>query len=201
MSSNMQTAFGMAAVLITLWQKYQDLGKLFLYYLYKECPYMVPYFLPQLEGQSDEDYMKSLGFRFKDGVVENREQYLKHIAGTTRLYAAVLVTRPRVGVQAPHPHSLENGWRWLTDVLNLDPQPDVCATILTEFLQVAGYHLWQAYGRQFSKLMVLMQTQYMPRLARVDQGGPKSRLEKLLADIVRNGKIDPPEGLLSPNFW
>jgi nucleoporin GLE1 len=57
-SGSLKAAFPIAAVLVALWQKFPDLGILFLHYLFKECPYLIPYFLPQLEGQSPEDYFK-----------------------------------------------------------------------------------------------------------------------------------------------
>lgn len=57
-SSNAQAAFPIAACLVALWQKFPDLGKLVLFHIYKECPYLVPYFIPQVEGQSNEDYIK-----------------------------------------------------------------------------------------------------------------------------------------------
>jgi nucleoporin GLE1 len=157
-------------------------------------------FLFCFEAISLLSYFRSLGYRFTDGAVEKQDQYLKRVAGIGRLYFAILVTRPN-SEQSPHPHNLDNGWRWLTNFLNLDPQPDVCATLICEFLQVAGYQMWQCFGKQFVKLLLFIQTQYMPRLNKVDQGGPKARLEAFLAKIISEGKIDPAEGLLSPNFW
>lgn len=57
-SSNAQAAYPIASVLVALWQKFSDVGKLFLAHLYKECPYLVPYFIPQFEGQSSEEYYR-----------------------------------------------------------------------------------------------------------------------------------------------
>lgn len=200
-SSNASAAFPIAAIIVGLWQKYPEFGNFFLAYLHKDCPYLVPYFLPQLEGQSQEDYLKSIGYRFVDGSLEKHDQYLKRMTGLARLYAAVIVSSPRRGENAPHPHSLECGWRWLCNILNLSPLPDICATLITEFLQTAGPSMWACYGKQFVKLLKVMHEQYLPALNKVDEGGPKARFEGLIAKITAEGKIDRPEGMLSPDFW
>lgn len=57
-SSNPQSAFPIASIMVAIWQKFPDTGYLFLAYLYKECPYLVPYFIPQLQGQTTEEYFK-----------------------------------------------------------------------------------------------------------------------------------------------
>ncbi|XP_055627521.1 mRNA export factor Gle1 [Toxorhynchites rutilus septentrionalis] len=201
-SSNAPAAFPIAAIVVGLWQKYPDFGKFFLAYLHKECPYLVPYFLPQLEGQTQDDYLKGIGYRFSsEGVLEKQDQYLKRMTGLARLYAAVIVSNPRRGESAPHPHGLEYGWKWLCNILNLGPLPDICATLITEMLQTTGGMLWATYGKQFVKLLRLMQEQYLPALKKVDEGGPKARLEGLVGKIASEGRIDRPEGMFSPDFW
>ncbi|XP_055595133.1 mRNA export factor Gle1 [Uranotaenia lowii] len=201
-SSNAPAAFPIAAIIVALWQKYPAFGKFFLAYLHKECPYLVPYFLPQLEGQSQEDYLKSIGYRFSsDGVLEKQDQYLKRMTGMARLYAAVVVANTRQGESAAHPHSVDCGYRWLCNILNLAPLPDICATLLTEFLTTAGPSLWAAYGKQFVKVLQVIQQAYLPALNKVDEGGPKTRLEVLMAKINTEGRIERPEGMLGPDFW
>lgn len=58
MTSAAKAEFPLAAVVVALWTKFPEVGQFFMAYLYKDCPYFVPYFLPQVQGQSDEDYMK-----------------------------------------------------------------------------------------------------------------------------------------------
>lgn len=55
-ASNAKSAFPMAAIIVALWHKFPDFGQLFLAHLFRDCPYLVPYFRPQLEGQSLDDY-------------------------------------------------------------------------------------------------------------------------------------------------
>uniref|UniRef100_A0A336M362 mRNA export factor GLE1 n=1 Tax=Culicoides sonorensis TaxID=179676 RepID=A0A336M362_CULSO len=201
MSNNAKAEFPIAAILIALWQKFPEVGQFFLAYLYKECPFFVPYFLPKVQGQSDEDYMKSIGYRYTNGVMEKHDLYLKRMSGIARLYAAIWITGSRRGETAPHPHNLQNGWEWLCEILNLDPLPEICATLIFEVLQVAGHAFLATYGKQFMKLLNAIQNQYFPKLNAVDQGGPKARLEDFVVKALRERKIDPPEGLLPPNFW
>ncbi|XP_049539794.1 mRNA export factor Gle1 [Anopheles darlingi] len=199
-SSNASAAFPIAAIVVALWQRFPEFGRFFLAYLHRECPYMVPYYLPQLEGQSQEEFLKTLGYRFVDGVLEKQDQYLKRMSGLARLYSAVIVTVPRRDDPTPHPHGLEYGWRWLTNILNRFPQPDICATLICEFLQTAGADLHAAYGKQFLKVLRVLQGDYMTALNKIDTGGPKARLEGLIAQILTEGKIVRPEGI-SMNFW
>ncbi|XP_035893511.1 nucleoporin Gle1 [Anopheles stephensi] len=205
-SSNASAAFPVAAIAVALWQRFPDFGRFFLAYLHRECPYLVPYYLPQLEGQSQEDFLKTLGYRFADGgVLEKQDQYLKRMSGLARLYAAVIITIPRKDDPTPHPHGLEYGWRWLTNILNRFPQPDICATLLAEFLQTAGADLHAAYGKQFIKVLQVLRGDYMTALNRIDTGGPKARLEglvgKMLNLLALEGRVERPEGMLSVNFW
>lgn len=36
----------------------------------------------------------------------------------------------------PDPHGLNHGWRWLAQMLNMEPLADVTATLLFDFLEV-----------------------------------------------------------------
>lgn len=39
-----------------------------------------------------------------------------------------------------HPHGLNHGWRWLAQILNMEPLSDVTATLLFDFLEVRLPH-------------------------------------------------------------
>lgn len=123
------------------------------------------------------------------------------MVGTARLYAAIWVTSLRRGETQNHPHNISNGWRWLTEILNLDPLPEICSTLLVEVLQVAGNAFLHVYGKQFIKLLMTIQSQYFSKLDLVDAGGPKARLETFVTKVLQEKKIDAPEGMLPPNFW
>lgn len=144
---------------------------------------------------------RCLGYRYTNGVAEKHELYLKRMVGIARLYAAIWVTSLRRGETVNHPHNISNGWRWLTEILNLDPLPEICSTLIFEVLQVAGNAFMHVYGKQFIKLLMTIQTQYFPKLNLVDAGGPKARLESFVTKVLQERKIDAPEGTLPANFW
>lgn len=200
-SSNPQAAFPVASVIVSLWKNIPEFGQLFLAYVFKECPFLVPYFIPQKKGQSIEEYSKVLGYRITDGQIETQEMYLKRQTGVARLYAAVMITNGRQQDGLSHPYGIDHAWRWLTNFIALDPLPDICATLIIEVLQIVGSDLWATYGKQFVKLLIYIQQYYFPKLSAVDEGGPKARFELLLNKFIREGQIQKPQGMLPPGFW
>lgn len=64
-------------------------------------------------------FSRLLGYRYIEGVLEKQDQYLKRMSGLIRLYSSILITNRRRGQTAPHPYGIENGWVWLTNILNL----------------------------------------------------------------------------------
>lgn len=203
-SSKPEAAFAIAAVMVALWQEFPDWGKLLLAHFHLECPYLVPVFWPQLEGQTNKDYYLSLGYTYnEDGEVEKQDKFLKRMSGIMRLYAALLITRPpRERMSRPHPHDLGQGWKWLSSLLNLEPRPDICASLLYDFLEVTGSSLLEQYGRQYRKLLLVICKGYFPRLQKiaVSSSGPVVRLETFLQTILKQGS-KPPQGMLPLNFW
>nr|SVE81961.1 EOG090X0755 [Daphnia magna] len=200
---NPKAAFPIAAIITELWLEFPVFGRLVLAHFYRQCPYLVPYYLPQQEGQSNEDYYKSLGYRYSSGKVEQQPTYLKRMSGVVRLYAAVLISLPRRN--QPHPHGLEHAWRYLAALLNLSPRNDITAAILVEFLTVAGSAMSKEYGKQFQKLLHLICTEYFTMIRNVTPkgsgGGPVTRLEEFLHESITKGGISAPAGQLFPRFW
>nr|CAD7569411.1 unnamed protein product [Timema californicum] len=154
-SSKPEAAFAIAAILVSLWVQFPDFGQLVLAHFHRECPYLVPLFMPQVENQSNQDFYKSLGYRYSEqGEVEKQPKFLKRMSGVMRLYTAIMVTRLRRQDQnKPHPHGLKQAWRWLVCMLNLEPKPDICATLILDFLEVSGYMMFATYGKEFQKLL------------------------------------------------
>lgn len=205
-SSKPEAAFAIAAVIEALWADFPDFGQLVLGHFHRECPYLVPIYMPQLEGQSTEDYYKLLGYRYNEnGEVERQDKFLKRMSGIMRLYAAILLAQPcRYQQNKNHPHGLSQAWRWISCMLNMDPRPDISATLLFDFLEVAGSALYSHYGQQFQKLLHLICKEYFPKIKQITpsvSSGPMIRLEAFLQKILKQGHIPPPSGLLPPNFW
>ncbi|XP_039490822.1 nucleoporin Gle1 [Drosophila santomea] len=200
--SNPQAAFPFASVIITFWKLLPDFGKVFLAYMYKESPFLVPYVIPQQPGQTPEQYLKTIGYRLTDkNELEKPDIYLKRQTGIARLYAAVIITHGRKAAGPDQCFELDEGWLWLTHMVNVKPLPDISATMIMEILQTLGFELWRTYGKQFVKLLVYIQNIYMPQLAAYDEGGPKTRLEMLLAKFLRERQIAQAVGILPPGFW
>jgi len=154
---------------------------------------------------------RNLGYKVSsDGEVEQQDKFLRRVRGFTCLYAALIISSPLpsagTGLQSAssaHPHGIDRAWSWLGYMVNIEPRPDVTATVLHEFFSVAGHSLWQAYRRQFIKLVESIFNEYLPRIVAVTPSGasgPVTRLESLLKSCI-TGKISPPKGLLPPSFW
>jgi hypothetical protein len=48
---------------------------------------------------------------------------------------------------------MKKAWRWLADVLNMSPRPNITAEMLAIFLKCCGYRLQLTYGKQFHKII------------------------------------------------
>ena len=202
-SCNPKAAFPMATIIVSLWKHLPEFGETYLAYSFIKSPFLVPYFIPQKEGQPLEEYLKMLGYLVDKQEVEQHEQFLKRLSGIVRLYAATMITP---GCQADgrgHPYGLDHAWRWITNFVSLEPLPDICATILLEMLNFMGAELWSVYGKQFTKLLLYIQQDYLKALSSEDreEGGPKERLTRKLAQMLKEGGIAKPDGMLAKNFW
>lgn len=199
-SSNPEAAFCYGAVIVALWNDFPDFGKLLLAHFYEDCPYLVPWYVPRSAAQTNEEYYKSQGYKYTDGVVEKQDKFLKRMTGIMRLYSAILVTKPKKG-HATNPHGLAQGWRWLASILNLEPRLDVTATMLHVFFEIAGYSMQSVYNKMFHKVVRFVREKYMPMLAKIDSGGPVTRLNVLLEEYRVKESFESPSGVLPSSFW
>ncbi|NXI55187.1 GLE1 protein, partial [Chloroceryle aenea] len=204
-SSHHEAAFPIAAVASGIWETYPRFGDLLLACLHKRCPYSVPFYPAMKEGISAEEYRRMLGYHVKKSVVEDQDNFLKRMSGMIRLYAAIIQFQwPYGDKQGAHPHGLNYGWRWLAQILNMEPLPDVTATILLDFLEVCGNALLKQYGAQFWKMMLLLQDEFIPRIEGITGSGQKGslmRLKQFVEKCMKEQKIPLPSGTLQPSFW
>nr|CAD7443246.1 unnamed protein product [Timema bartmani] len=191
-SSKPEAAFAIAAILVSLWVQFPDFGQLVLAHFHRECPYLVPLFMPQVENQSNQDFYKSLGYRYSEkGEVETQPKFLKRMSGVMRLYTAIMVTRLRRQDQnKPHPHGLKQAWRWLICMLNL-------AVKQYHYLSVRSGGIHKSGSTDKERNHFHRKLQITPS----SSSGPTVRLETFLQKILKQGKIPPPEGILPNNFW
>lgn len=201
-SSNPESAFPLASVTVALWSQFPEFGKLLEAYFHRQCPYLVPMFLPQKEGQTDKEFYLSRGYTYNDeGVVEKQDKFLKRMSGIFRLRCAIWIAITPRFLNTANPHGLRYGWQWLASFINLKPEPDISATLLHDFFHVCGSEFFKCYGRQFTKIIKLISTEYLTILHNIDEGGPKTRLEVFLQNVLSTGHIAPPSGILPSNTW
>lgn len=201
-TSKHDSAFAIAMVAVALWGEHRDMGDMYQAQFTNQCPYLVPYYAPRLEGQTDEEYFKSRGYKYEDGSVEKQDKFLKRMSGIMRLYFAMIVSSPARGA---HPHGIEHGWRWFSRVLNLEPEPDISATMIFDFLQVAGHAMYRQYQKQFLKHLHILTKEMFVKLKNVSSpagAGVLTRLQTLLETALKHqGNIPEPDGFLAPSFW
>ncbi|XP_007229196.3 mRNA export factor GLE1 [Astyanax mexicanus] len=204
-ASHHEAAFPIAVVASGIWELHPKVGDLILAHLHKKCPYSVPHYPPMKDGTSMEEYQRILGYRVDESGVEVQDSFLKRMSGMIRLYAAIIQLRwPHSNKQGPDPHGLNHGWRWLAQMLNMEPLADVTATLLFDFLEVCGNALMKQYQGQFWKLLLLIKEEYFPRIKAVTsagQMGSVTRLNQFLENSLRKKQIDPPKGQLTSSFW
>ncbi|CAO2582569.1 mRNA export factor GLE1 [Lemmus lemmus] len=103
-----------------------------------------------------------------------------------------------------HPHGLSHGWRWLAEILNMEPLPDVTATLLFDFLEVCGNALMKQYQVQFWKMILLIKEDYFPRIEAITSSGQMGsfiRLKQFLEKCLQRREIPVPKGFLTSSFW
>ncbi|XP_021047987.1 nucleoporin GLE1 [Mus pahari] len=204
-ASHHEAAFPIAVVASGIWMLHPKVGDLILAHLHKKCPYSVPIYPAFKEGMALEDYQRMLGYQVTDSKVEQQDNFLKRMSGMIRLYAAIIQLQwPYGNRQAAHPHGLNHGWRWLAQVLNMEPLSDVTATLLFDFLEVCGNALMKQYQAQFWKMIILIKEDYFPRIEAITSSGQMGsfiRLKQFLEKCLQRREIPVPRGFLTTSFW
>ncbi|XP_004086506.1 nucleoporin GLE1 [Oryzias latipes] len=204
-ASHHEAAFPIAVVASGIWELHPHVGDLILAHLHKKCPYAVPHYPPMKDGTPVEEYQRILGYRVDANGVEGQDSFLKRMSGMIRLYAAIIQLRwPFGSKQGSVPHGLDHGWRWLAQMLNMEPLVDVTATLLFDFLEVCGHALMTQYQSQFWKVLLLLKDEYFPRIEAVTSTGERGsmiRLKQFLETSLQRRHISPPKGQLTSSFW
>jgi nucleoporin GLE1 len=88
-----ETAFPLATLISMLYRQHNDLVPLILVRMMKRCPYIVPCYFNRQNNESNEEYMKRLGYRENgDDVLETEIQYGERMCGILSVHAAILQT-------------------------------------------------------------------------------------------------------------
>ncbi|XP_057322592.1 mRNA export factor GLE1-like [Microplitis mediator] len=204
-STKPEMAFGLAAVIVTLCNDIPDLIELLLAHLRISCPYLCPVLLDQSEGQSPEDYKRSLGYKFIDGTIEKKEFYLNRMSGIIKLYAAIIVARLKRNENRRHPHGLENAWSLLNVLINFKLVPehvDAIATVIHDILQTCGSSMIKENPSQLKILINNINENYFSELKKNGASpGPIGRLGLIIGLFYKQGHFPEPEGQLPIEFW
>ncbi|XP_058158294.1 mRNA export factor GLE1 isoform X1 [Dasypus novemcinctus] len=201
-ASHHEAVFPIAVVASGIWELHPRVGDLILAHLHKKCPYSIPFYPAFKEGMALEDYQRMLGYQVKDSKVEQQDNFLKRMSGMIRLYAAIIQLRwPYGNRQEVHPHGLNHGWRWLAQILNMEPLSDVTATLLFDFLEVCGNALMKQYQVQFWKIILFIKEDYFPRIEAITSSGQMGSFIRLKQFLELSMCVAPFLGrlnLLSP---
>jgi len=200
-SSNAETAFPFASVALALWDMFPDFGKLLLAYFFEFCPYLAPFYPERTTGQSDKDYYQAMGYKYEKEAIEKQDKYLKRMTGLSRLFAAIATSSKAPGSSGLHPFGPKMIWQFIANLVNIEPKPDITATILLVVLEVSGHLMLAKYGAQFFKLLLGIKQTFLPRLEAVKtDGGPTVRLDNFLSNAVSHKQIPSPTGILASGF-
>uniref|UniRef100_A0A2R5L934 mRNA export factor GLE1 n=1 Tax=Ornithodoros turicata TaxID=34597 RepID=A0A2R5L934_9ACAR len=186
-NSNGDSAYPIAALALGLWCRFPELGDLLLGHLFMRCPALLPLY-PSADSKEN---LELCGYKInEDGTVETDAKYQRRISGFVRLYAAIVQTKAPEFCKGSHPLGVNHGWKFLACTLNMQPQqPALVASVLFNFLEVAGWAIGQAYGRQFIKLLHVLAKDYFPLLREGGTSGPVARLEAFLQQVLRRGTV------------
>lgn len=198
-----QSAYEIAAVMVKLWAVHQQFGKILYAEIKKKCPLLVPFCYPVAKSLTVQLLDKnSFGYKYDlSGNVESHNKYLKRMTGIVRLYAALIVTSPKYKQPVI---GLGHAWVFVAGTLNQNPVADITATMLVEFLNIVGFSMHLAYGKQFIKLLQYINSHYLKKVILVTpsgHGGPITRLNSFLSKHLCTGLFEEPKGMLSSNFW
>lgn len=204
-ASSFSAAFPTAAVCVGLWSLCPDVGDLLLGHFYNKCPLLVPFYVPKTDEITTVDYCKLVGYDVDGDTVEDEDKFLAKLSGTVRLFAAMIQMEmpPQLSGRS-HPFGIENGWIWFTRLMNLEPRPSITATIIFDFLEVAGHALLKRFGKQFQKVLLTLCKDLMPKILQVTPASSKAgamRLKMFLEKCVKEGKMKSPDGMLTQRWW
>lgn len=198
-----QAAYEIAAVITKLWSVHQQFGKILFAKIKQICPLLTPFCYPVAKHLVNQQFNhKSFGYKFDLlGNGESNDKYLKRITGIVRLYAVLIVTSTKYNLPAI---GLSQAWIFIAGTLNQNPVADITATMLVEFLNIVGFAMHQAYGKQFIKLLQYINVHFLKKIILVTPagyGGPITRLNSFISKCVSVGSIEEPKGMLSTDFW
>lgn len=149
-------------LLVELVTFHPDLWDLFLYYLFKACPMLMP------GSQINEEIL---------GNIEKPEVYYSQVGKYSTMYGFVLT---RLNKKQGSPiKAAAIGWEVLANIVSQPPLSGITGELLLKILQSCGYTLQQTYMKQFAKVMEFISKCYLPKVREATEGGGQNCLTLL----------------------
>lgn len=197
--NNPRIAFPLAEVAIEVASAHPPFLRVLLTHFHKASQVVVPALtvFPRDTTTSEEARLVALGYRVVNELGATTEKkfeataaFLKHQEACVRLYAAITQSD-----RLNNPHGLQHAWSYFARLLNELPGTRLTARALDAYLSVAGWKLYGMYKLQFVKVLRLIDSHFMPQLAKVDD---PPLLMKLRSYYEDNCFLEVPEGRILP---
>ena len=179
-----------------------------------------PLTVPSWVRASAEGHHRKIGYRERSSGSSNELESTDDFAARLRgysLFLGALVAAADAGrwqgqrePQAAASAAAARGWSFVAAALNALPPNRLTAVFLDGFLDAGGHALYNAYGRQFLKLLAALDEFFLPGLEAKNKEGEASASNNADADAARPAAArlrsylhggafrDPPEGSVLP---
>lgn len=168
-----KSAYSFAQVMVFLWIRFEEFGKILLAFFFEMCPYIVPFYPTKDAGDDEITYRIACGYSLnKDGSIEDEEVFLNKMRALIKLYASM------IQIQASaNPLNARSGWKWLASILHLEPCNSVSPAVLHSFLSIVDSRMKSTYGKQFVKLVRHIKSIYLPKVNALKLSNPQAQVQ------------------------
>ena len=181
--------YNLAAIITVLCAKVPLYRDCFLGFLFKQCPYAIPYFPSRKPNESKESYNKRCG----NLRSMSSEDFQLFIQKNMKLFGAI------VQMNIPdncHPLNMFYGWNYLQRFLTSAQQfqtlklPISTCIIIEGFLFTCSHRLFERYNRKFTEIYNLIKNVYLKQITTIEDQNSALNLQAyhLLLNMVN--KID-----------
>jgi len=186
-------AFALARVIVLVTSQVPIAMDLVLAEFHKACIFTVPKYIPysKIAFESENAYYKTVGYREDNGKIESTDNYLARMKAYVTLYAAIIQTDiPGVN----NLHGVKDGWAWMARFLNALPPNRFTAAALEIFLKIAGFRLFQAYPKPFTKILNALSREFIDRLKSQNDPDSNPVISNLETYLISQQFRKEPEG-------
>ena len=160
---------------------------------HKACIFTVPKYIPysKIYFELENAYYKTVGYREDNGKIESTDNYLARMKAYVTLYAAIIQTDiPGVN----NLHGVKDGWAWMAQFLNALSPNRFTAAALEIFLKIAGFRLFQAYPKPFTKNLNALSREFIDRLKSQNDPDSNPVISNLETYLISQQFRKEPEG-------